>query len=294
MFMLGWGPRWTLVQYKYSTLCRGCQHDLVTAGHKSINPNQHLSNSEGKNRRGHSGAGSSCVLTHTFPSAIRPALKIAMHKIRLQPVEFFSLLFNSCMALIYPFCLTRKKKSLGGLIKSLSSSQLKGRFGQRLQLTHSDSPLCPGQIGRNPGLQAIWEDEKQRRRENNQDSQVETPDSQGEQNNSRKKFFAFMSLGLQRSDVIHALHWPPITFSNSPSCGKYHVYGFKAFQDCLGLFSPSVVCTGSIYFICARHGIAHGAAGQIKEEGKGSLEPAGMMQLSSLFCTHRPLELLKI
>lgn len=34
------------------------------------------------------------------------------------------------------------------------------------------------QIGRNPGLQAIWEDEKQRRRESNQASQIETPGSQ--------------------------------------------------------------------------------------------------------------------
>ncbi|XP_015242281.1 PREDICTED: DNA polymerase zeta catalytic subunit [Cyprinodon variegatus] len=34
------------------------------------------------------------------------------------------------------------------------------------------------QIGRNPGLQAIWEDEKQRRRENNQSSQIEAPQSQ--------------------------------------------------------------------------------------------------------------------
>ncbi|XP_068609589.1 DNA polymerase zeta catalytic subunit [Brachionichthys hirsutus] len=34
------------------------------------------------------------------------------------------------------------------------------------------------QIGRNPGLQAIWEDEKQRRREKNQASLMEPPDSQ--------------------------------------------------------------------------------------------------------------------
>nr|XP_040017164.1 DNA polymerase zeta catalytic subunit isoform X2 [Gasterosteus aculeatus aculeatus] len=34
------------------------------------------------------------------------------------------------------------------------------------------------QIGRNPGLQAIWEDEKQRRREKDQVSQIETPKSQ--------------------------------------------------------------------------------------------------------------------
>lgn len=39
--------------------------------------------------------------------------------------------------------------------------------------------FCPDQIGRNPGLQAIWEDEKQRRREKNQPSQIETPESQG-------------------------------------------------------------------------------------------------------------------
>uniref|UniRef100_A0A8C5CSX3 DNA polymerase zeta catalytic subunit n=1 Tax=Gadus morhua TaxID=8049 RepID=A0A8C5CSX3_GADMO len=36
------------------------------------------------------------------------------------------------------------------------------------------------QIGKNPGLQAIWEDEKQRRRENQQPSQIHTPRSQGE------------------------------------------------------------------------------------------------------------------
>ncbi|KAM9704047.1 DNA polymerase zeta catalytic subunit isoform 3-T3 [Menidia menidia] len=34
------------------------------------------------------------------------------------------------------------------------------------------------QIGMNPGLQAIWEDEKQRRREQNQTSQIETAESQ--------------------------------------------------------------------------------------------------------------------
>ncbi|NWJ04997.1 REV3L polymerase, partial [Crypturellus undulatus] len=34
------------------------------------------------------------------------------------------------------------------------------------------------QIGRNPGLQAIWEDEKQRRREKAESSQIKTPDSQ--------------------------------------------------------------------------------------------------------------------
>ncbi|XP_051951209.1 DNA polymerase zeta catalytic subunit [Xyrauchen texanus] len=34
------------------------------------------------------------------------------------------------------------------------------------------------QIGRNPGLQAIWEDEKQRRRERSQSSQIDTPESQ--------------------------------------------------------------------------------------------------------------------
>lgn len=39
----------------------------------------------------------------------------------------------------------------------------------------------PDQIGRNPGLQGIWEDEKQRRRQNNQESQIEAPESQGEQ-----------------------------------------------------------------------------------------------------------------
>uniref|UniRef100_A0A665WI97 DNA polymerase zeta catalytic subunit n=1 Tax=Echeneis naucrates TaxID=173247 RepID=A0A665WI97_ECHNA len=37
------------------------------------------------------------------------------------------------------------------------------------------------QIGTNPGLQAIWEDEKKRRRERNLATQIETPESQGEE-----------------------------------------------------------------------------------------------------------------
>ncbi|XP_029351648.1 DNA polymerase zeta catalytic subunit isoform X2 [Echeneis naucrates] len=37
------------------------------------------------------------------------------------------------------------------------------------------------QIGTNPGLQAIWEDEKKRRRERNLATQIETPESQGRQ-----------------------------------------------------------------------------------------------------------------
>lgn len=45
--------------------------------------------------------------------------------------------------------------------------------------------LCTSaQIGRNPGLQAIWEDEKQRRREKCESSQIKTPDSQGNNNNN--------------------------------------------------------------------------------------------------------------
>lgn len=40
-------------------------------------------------------------------------------------------------------------------------------------------PLSADQIGKNPGLQAIWEDEKLRRREKNESSQIETPESQG-------------------------------------------------------------------------------------------------------------------
>lgn len=35
------------------------------------------------------------------------------------------------------------------------------------------------QIGGNPGLQAIWEDEKQRRRNRNEASQISQPESQG-------------------------------------------------------------------------------------------------------------------
>uniref|UniRef100_H3ANK3 DNA polymerase delta/zeta catalytic subunit N-terminal domain-containing protein n=1 Tax=Latimeria chalumnae TaxID=7897 RepID=H3ANK3_LATCH len=38
--------------------------------------------------------------------------------------------------------------------------------------------LSSSRVGRNPGLQSIWEDEKQRRREKNESSQIEPPESQ--------------------------------------------------------------------------------------------------------------------
>lgn len=39
--------------------------------------------------------------------------------------------------------------------------------------------MITAQIGGNPGLQAIWEDEKQRRRNRNETSQISQPESQG-------------------------------------------------------------------------------------------------------------------
>lgn len=41
------------------------------------------------------------------------------------------------------------------------------------------SIVIAAQIGGNPGLQAIWEDEKQRRRNRNESSQITQPESQG-------------------------------------------------------------------------------------------------------------------
>lgn len=38
-------------------------------------------------------------------------------------------------------------------------------------------------IGTNPGLAAIWEDEQQRRRDANESSQISAPSSQGQNNN---------------------------------------------------------------------------------------------------------------
>jgi hypothetical protein len=37
----------------------------------------------------------------------------------------------------------------------------------------------PASIGHNPGIAAMWEDEKQRRRDNRQSSQISIPVSQG-------------------------------------------------------------------------------------------------------------------
>lgn len=66
-----------------------------------------------------------------------------------------------------------------------------------------DCPPCPDQIGRNPGLQAIWEDEKQRRREKNQTSQIETPESQGEHIHTGNSLFT--TLYYQRHE--HSQTW---------------------------------------------------------------------------------------
>uniref|UniRef100_A0A8C3AFZ8 DNA polymerase zeta catalytic subunit n=1 Tax=Cyclopterus lumpus TaxID=8103 RepID=A0A8C3AFZ8_CYCLU len=85
------------------------------------------------------------------------------------------------------------------------------------------------QIGRNPGLQAIWEDEKQRRREKNQVSQIETPESQGEQTHSgnsskhrNRKLFYFASFfsvdGEDQEDLLGemTLHSVPLTPEGLP------------------------------------------------------------------------------
>uniref|UniRef100_A0A9J7X600 DNA polymerase zeta catalytic subunit n=1 Tax=Cyprinus carpio carpio TaxID=630221 RepID=A0A9J7X600_CYPCA len=45
------------------------------------------------------------------------------------------------------------------------------------------------QIGRNPGLQAIWDDEKQRRHERCQSSHIDMPESQGEKRSCMETFF---------------------------------------------------------------------------------------------------------
>lgn len=39
-------------------------------------------------------------------------------------------------------------------------------------------------IGTNPGLAALWEDERQRQRERGEDSQITPPDSPGTEENS--------------------------------------------------------------------------------------------------------------
>lgn len=53
------------------------------------------------------------------------------------------------------------------------------------------------QIGRNPGLQAIWEDEKQRRREKCESSQIKTPDSQGKNKQKKQKLCSYFSKSLK-------------------------------------------------------------------------------------------------
>lgn len=64
--------------------------------------------------------------------------------------------------------------------------------------------LSTDQIGRNPGLQAIWEDEKQRRREKNESSQLEPPESQGE---PQKGSGTSLRLGSSSPVTVHELAW---------------------------------------------------------------------------------------
>lgn len=52
-------------------------------------------------------------------------------------------------------------------------------FIERVFHFDSCNIVIAAQIGGNPGLQAIWEDEKQRRRNRNESSQISQPESQG-------------------------------------------------------------------------------------------------------------------
>ncbi|XP_077158008.1 DNA polymerase zeta catalytic subunit isoform X2 [Paroedura picta] len=73
------------------------------------------------------------------------------------------------------------------------------------------------QIGRNPGLQAIWEDEKQRRRENKESSQISPPNSQDRgfvtSTESEKIFQKRLKEILKQSDLS-------VTLSGSVSYGS--------------------------------------------------------------------------
>lgn len=50
------------------------------------------------------------------------------------------------------------------------------------------SSLIAVNIGSNPGLAAIWEDEQQRRREAKESSQISAPSSQGQNKTSSNQF----------------------------------------------------------------------------------------------------------
>ncbi|XP_060094185.1 DNA polymerase zeta catalytic subunit [Heteronotia binoei] len=73
------------------------------------------------------------------------------------------------------------------------------------------------QIGQNPGLQAIWEDEKQRRRENKESSQISPPNSQDRgfvtATESEKIFQKQLKEILKQSDLS-------VTFSGSVNYGS--------------------------------------------------------------------------
>uniref|UniRef100_A0A8D2JBW4 DNA polymerase zeta catalytic subunit n=1 Tax=Varanus komodoensis TaxID=61221 RepID=A0A8D2JBW4_VARKO len=73
------------------------------------------------------------------------------------------------------------------------------------------------QIGRNPGLQAIWDDEKQRRRENKESSQISPPNSQDRgfvtPTESEKFFQKRLKEILKQSSL-------PLTLSGSPDYGS--------------------------------------------------------------------------
>ncbi|XP_048348598.1 DNA polymerase zeta catalytic subunit [Sphaerodactylus townsendi] len=76
------------------------------------------------------------------------------------------------------------------------------------------------QIGRNPGLQAIWEDEKQRRRENRESSQISPPNSQDRgfvtATESEKIFQKRLKEILKQSDLSVALPGAVSCGSGSP------------------------------------------------------------------------------
>uniref|UniRef100_A0A3Q3F7Z7 DNA polymerase zeta catalytic subunit n=1 Tax=Labrus bergylta TaxID=56723 RepID=A0A3Q3F7Z7_9LABR len=83
------------------------------------------------------------------------------------------------------------------------------------------------QIGRNPGLQAIWEDEKQRRREKNHASQIETPESQGENVHNSSQDHAIIDLlagleddGFRRTPVRQNSQSQSLTGARSYNCNS--------------------------------------------------------------------------
>lgn len=108
--------------------------------------------------------------------------------------------------------------------------------------------VCPVNVGTNPGLAALWEDEKQRRRDRGESSQITPPESQGTPYLYNSSVCIVLELwvgwawGVWKNLYIHRPHCHPAHFRHGTRHSGCSMASFLPFQPIQYWLVPTIFC----------------------------------------------------